>query len=145
MKNKYNPADVMKLFKISSETVRTWSDEFARHMSPLANPGNRRHRSYSYADMEVLSLVAAMKANNMTFADVHISLDSGQRGVVPDEPVELSTNEIETALQNEIMDLRSRINRLEGENSLLKGMLKDTQTELFEAKHRLRILTEGNK
>ena len=130
------------LFHISPETARTWAEEFARHLSPLANPGTGRHRQYTDDDMKVLALVADMKRNNMLFADIHASLESGQRGASP----ALEASDIQALviterenqmlgqvqkLQERMGELQTRINELlpfRDENIRLKARLEIVET-----------------
>lgn len=86
-----------------------------------------------------------MKSANFTYREIHVSLDNGQLGdFVPNDESELmvSSGAI-AALQGEVTRLQAQINRLEGENNLLKNMLEEKEEQLFEARHRLKILTDG--
>jgi DNA-binding transcriptional MerR regulator len=80
----YEPKHIEAAFRISSATVRNWSSEFERHLSPTARPGKNRHRTYTDDDLKVFALVSQMKNEGSTFADIHASLDAGQRGELPD-------------------------------------------------------------
>jgi DNA-binding transcriptional MerR regulator len=93
-------------------------------MSPTANPGKGRGRSFTLEDMRVLALVADMKDRSATYEDIHAALQSGQRGDSPSlsdgdmkllkatEGEKRSAIEIQ-ALQQHIVDLRERLNRAE--------------------------------
>ena len=80
----YEPKHIEAAFGISSATVRNWSTEFERHLSPTARPGKNRHRTYTDDDLRVFALVSELKRMGQTFADIHAALDNGQRGELPD-------------------------------------------------------------
>ena len=80
----YTPKHIEAAFGISSATVRNWSAEFTRHLSPTARPGKNKHRTYTDDDLSVFVLVSQMKNEGSTFADIHVALDAGQRGELPD-------------------------------------------------------------
>jgi DNA-binding transcriptional MerR regulator len=92
-------------------------------MSVSANPGTGRHRQFTEDDMAVLSLVAQMKRDNMIFADIHASLESGQRGNPPLLPVSeveaLVVEERETQLVAQIHKLEEIVVQLEQERDNL--------------------------
>lgn len=120
---KYSIRHACTLFKVSSETIRTWAEEFGNYLSVSANPGAGRHRQFTDDDMAVLSLVSDMKRENMTFADIHTSLKSGQRGNAPvlhaSEVQALVVGERETQLVAQIHKLEEMIIKLEQERDAL--------------------------
>jgi DNA-binding transcriptional MerR regulator len=93
----YSTGEVAARFEVSLETVRTWSREFARHLSPKATPKPNRHRAFNRDDLTVFALVSELRTQGMRFEDIHANLDSGQRGTLPDElpiiPEQLATQE----------------------------------------------------
>lgn len=142
----YRSADVQKYFTVSSETARQWAKVFARHLDVLGAPPRGRHRVYSEQDMQVFATVATLKASGLTFNEIHASLDNGTLvEFKPDDNELAAPAEIVESLQDEVQQLQARINRLEGENSLLREMLAEKEEALFEAKHRLKVLTEGKE
>lgn len=84
----FNSSNISKMFEISIETVRTWSEEFAGYLSPTANPGHKRTKLFTLDDLTVLALVAELKKLGQNFQDVHVALQAGQRGNLPYEDVE---------------------------------------------------------
>lgn len=90
----YNARQIASLYGISRETVRVWSEEFSRYLSPLAKPGRNKPRLFTREDLAVLSLVAELKQENMSVEDIIGALENGQRGAVPD----LDPNDLETML-----------------------------------------------
>jgi DNA-binding transcriptional MerR regulator len=153
---KYATRHVCTLFNISPETARTWADEFERHLSPLANPGDGRHRQFSEDDMRVFSLVSSMKADGLTFADIHNSLDAGQRGLAPildaSEVQALVVTERENQLLAQVQKLREYVENVErerdnllplrDENIELKALLKRSDEQLTDAQKQIRALYE---
>jgi DNA-binding transcriptional MerR regulator len=79
----YRTSHVCALFDVSYETVRIWTNEFRNFLSPTATPDKHRQRRFTEEDMRVFSLIADMKKQGMTYADIHASLHNGQRGKSP--------------------------------------------------------------
>jgi len=116
--------EIAAYFKKTEPTIRAWASEFAEYLSPMANPGRGKGRSFTPDDLTVLSLVAEMKDRNHTFEDIHTALKSGQRGDPPNlsetdlrilkatEGEKRAVFEIQ-ALQQHIVELRERLNRTE--------------------------------
>lgn len=136
----YKSKDLQQLFDKSTETIRTWADEFRDFLSPNANPGQGRHRLFSADDVRVFALVNEMKVLGKTYEDIHMALQSGQRGDVQEQTIERAlTLESSLALdaaqrQIEVLvvekeELRKRIQQLHDENIRLKTLLevKDSQ------------------
>ena len=153
----YRSSSVAKIFKISHETVRTWSREFAEYLSPTARPGHNKQRLFSDEDMAVLALVSERKKKGVTFADIHLSLKSGQRGQAPQiepedanqlvskdrenkltvqlERMQLELSQVHEALQaakNELMQLQT----VKDENIKLATQLHSTEAHYVELQER---------
>lgn len=120
----YSTPEVAAFYKRTDQTIRAWAEEFVRYLSPTANPGKGRGRSFTLEDMQVLALVADMKDRSATYEDIHAALQSGQRGDSPSlsdgdmkllkatEGEKRAAIEIQ-ALQQHIIDLKERLNRAE--------------------------------
>jgi DNA-binding transcriptional MerR regulator len=139
----YSSNHVCALFGVTRQTVSNWSEEFARHLSPTANPPAGGHRRFTDTDLQIFALVHDLRAAGLTFADAHASLDSGQRGVVslPDSdalatiegPAQVALlQKTVSALETKVSDLVGQLHQSEteraevrGENVLLKAQLKD--------------------
>lgn len=106
----YSSSQAAALYHVSNETIRNWSEEFSRYLSFMANPGKGRTRGFSDEDMQVLALIAEMKASGSTFEEIHISLGRGQRGDTPalqvDEVKAMISGEQERRLMLEIEYLK---------------------------------------
>lgn len=147
MANFYTVQQVAALADCALQTVHTWSAEFARHLSPTANPGKRKQRMFTREDMAVLLLVAQLKADGMTYADIHAALDTGQRAGVPEAtPDELQTmiatdDRRQLAAQNEALirqvdELKREIATLretDRENIRLQAQMEMLREQLAQA------------
>lgn len=139
------------LFSVSHETIRTWAGEFAQYMSPTANPGKGRHRRFSEDDISVLSLVAQMKRDGITFEEIHVALQAGERGLVPDvakeEIAALTLHDQNHKLVLEAQLWRSRYEQAQSKLNLLgdereqrlvaEALLRDTRERLALAEQKL--------
>jgi DNA-binding transcriptional MerR regulator len=118
----YSTGEVAARFEVSLETVRTWSKEFARHLSPKATPKPNRHRAFTRDDLTVFALVSELRSQGMRFEDIHANLSAGQRGTLPDElpiiPEQLATQD----------DFKALIRTL----NMLDNQLEVAQAELEE-------------
>jgi DNA-binding transcriptional MerR regulator len=120
----YTSKDLAQRFGVTNETIRAWSIEFKRHLSQGANPGDSRHRRFTFDDLEVLTLVAEMRGNNNTFEDIHASLDSGERGVPSIDPTAL----VPLESQKQLALLHDTITRMRGQIIDLEAQLSSEKT-----------------
>ena len=109
----YRSSHVAKIYDISLETVRVWSEEFAEYLSPTANPGKHKHRLFIADDMAVFALVSDLKNKGFAFAEIHASLKSGQRGeppaIEPDEVQALVASDHEKVLSFQVEQLEAAL------------------------------------
>ena len=128
MHKQFNTSQVAAAFQVSLETVRIWCGEFERHLTPRANPGKRQKRAFSEEDMEVFALIAALKADGLTYQDIHMSLENGERGVVPvtldSGSTALIERDAEKLLMVRIDSLETQLVEAETENERLKEELE---------------------
>jgi DNA-binding transcriptional MerR regulator len=140
----YNTDHVAALHGVTIQTVRAWSMEFEKYLSPYANPGARRQRLFTPDDMAVFDLIAQLKGQGRNFQEIHEALASGQRGGSPETPpselealiADNSHTELVAqnnalvrrveALQAEIEELR----RYRDENIALKARLDTMEGQL---------------
>lgn len=129
MDEKYTTEHVANLYGVTRETVRQWSEEFERHLSPTANPGYRRQRLFTDDDMRVFDYIAGQKKQGAINEDIHNDLDAQQRGASPAaSPGELSMTISQTdrkTLITQISDLQRTIDRLEDEIKELQEVKLD--------------------
>ncbi len=155
----YSSRHVQILHKITAETVRTWSQEFAEFLSPTANPGKGRNRIFTEKDMQVFSLVSELKARGLTYEDIHAALHNGQIGELPPAPatveaMALEREEQSLAIQVERMrdmvalltqqrdELQTMIQPVKDENIRLQAQLEAAQKRAQEDAEQRRLLTE---
>ena len=124
----YSSRQTATLFGVALETVRNWADEFQNYLSPTATPGHGKHRMYSYDDLRVFSLVSDLKAQGMTYADIHGALQNGQRGQAPALPPEevqaLVVGEQERRLSLEVDYLQRSLVKVQQELEVARTELK---------------------
>ena len=127
----YRTSHICKLFDISYETVRNWTTEFGEYLSPTAIPGKHRKRLYTDLDMRVLSLVAELKKQGMTYEEIHANLKSGERGKPPTlDPKDLQalvTSEAEHRLALEVERLQQTLMRAHEELKQVEGLRQELE------------------
>lgn len=164
--NLYSSQHTAMIFGVARETIRNWADEFAEYLSPLATPGRGKRRMYSYDDLMVISLVAELKKQGMTYTDIHVSLKNGQRGQPPALPPEeiqalvvgKQERQLELGveyLQQSVMQLQRQLERAQGEvvalqevkttNIRLTILLEEREKQVEELKAQLAATLEENK
>jgi DNA-binding transcriptional MerR regulator len=115
--SKFQSKHVATIFDLPAATLRSWAVEFAPYLSPTATPGDNRHRYFTEDDLSVFALVKQMKADGMLFADIHASLQAGQRGELPplpsDELLDVAASESGLALFNQFELLVNKVQQLE--------------------------------
>ena len=128
----YEPKHIEAAFSISSATVRNWSSEFERHLSPTARPGKNKHRTYTDDDLKVFALVAQMKNEGRTFADIHVALGAGQRGELPD-------------MNTDVLALRHADKALIAQVDLLQRDLTEVRAERDQLREQLAMALEHER
>lgn len=63
---------------VSRDTVKTWTHEFAEHLSLTANPSKGKERQFTEADLRVLALVADFWEDDPDFENIHAMLNCGE-------------------------------------------------------------------
>jgi len=119
----YNSRQVAALFGVALETIRNWGSEFREYLSPLANPGQGKHRKYNPDDLAVFALVRDLKEKGLGYTDVHLALQTGERG----QPPGLAPNQVQAIVVGE------RERRLALEVQTLQASITQLQARLAEA------------
>jgi DNA-binding transcriptional MerR regulator len=139
----YTTQHLKQFFKISHQTAKNWSKEFAAYLSPTATPGERRQRLFTDEDLSVLALVAEYMKSGKHYEDVHIALATGQRGEIPETSLEL----LPAPVSGQLLALRDRleathleVQALQQENSEYKGMVKLLKEQLTDKEKHIRQL-----
>ncbi len=85
------PNDLAHLLGTTGNSVRRWTTEFYKYLTPQASPPKGKPRIYSEHDQRVLHFVAACRDNKQSLETIHARLESMQgndwRGL-PDVPPE---------------------------------------------------------
>lgn len=127
----YRTQHICTLYDVAPETARLWAIEFTPYLSPTATPGKNKHRLFTEEDMRVFSLVAELKKQGLTFADIHAALSSGQRGVPPSLPAEevqaLISSDIERQLAVENQYLQQALLRAQEELKQVEALRSDLE------------------
>lgn len=144
----YTTGTTATLLRVSRETVRTYAEEFAQYLSPMAAPGDKRHRQFTEDDLKVLKLVADLKRNGRVYQEIHEALEDGVRGDMPDLSIlgppggvtaltmlERRMNELGAEMQTvrlERDEARSRLLPLERENATNKALREQSEKRVSE-------------
>lgn len=136
----YSAIQTAELFNVARETIRKWAIEFDLYLSPSARPESGGIRRFTQNDLEIFALIAEMKGQGKVFDDIHAALRAGQRGIVPDMPIHLTTqpNQQELVLTERIHTLETELekeraarNKAEGKVELLEKQVEKLQERLF--------------
>lgn len=137
----YTTSGIAKLFQVSDQTVKNWAREFAPYLSPTAQPGGNKRRTFTDDDLAVFALVHAQSSKGLNYEDAHAALKTGQRGTVPNGSSELATTAAppalmerlreEIALRDRMIDsLRTDRDKRLGQIELLEKQLQDKDREI---------------
>ncbi|MBW1927482.1 MAG: MerR family transcriptional regulator [Deltaproteobacteria bacterium] len=144
----YSSRQSATIFGVALETIRNWADEFQDYLSPTATPGRGKHRMYSTDDLRVFSLVAELKKQGLTYADIHAALQNGQRGqppqLPPDEVQALVVGDQERRLSLEVEYLQRSLMRAQQELDEARTALKEVP-QIREEKIRLEARLEAEQ
>ena len=137
----YKSSHVQRLFSVSPETVRNWSEEFAEYLSVTATPGTGRHRIFTHEDMEVFALIAELKEKGLTYTDIHAALKNNQRGEIPPMLVN-QVQELQLALQ--VDQAQELVVRLQSERDAALARQQALHDENIRLQTRLELFEEIN-
>ena len=129
---KYSPSNLMDILGQSKETIRNWSVTFARFLSPTASPTSKgQHRMYTDADLEVFFLVKEMRSRGITFDEITLSLANGERALMPtSNTLAVTQQEQMTVLQTTVSTLKTELDEQRGQNKLLERQLSEAQLKI---------------
>ena len=77
--------DLAREFKVTAQTIRTWSTRFSAFLSPSAAVAGRTRR-FDPGDVEVLTLVAELRRLQFSYTDIAARLQFGERPIAQEEP-----------------------------------------------------------
>ncbi len=113
----YQTKDVCDIFSISRQTVRIWTAEFSKYLSPSASPEKGQQRNFSDEDMTVFALVHEVKERGGTYENAHVQLKNGDRGELPQTQLSVK---VEPEIQ--LATLRGQLTRLSNQ---LEGIVHE--------------------
>lgn len=144
----YPPRHLTAMLNVSGTTIRRWSEEYSRHLSPSATTAPRR---YTDKDVAILRRVKALSDAGMRIAEIDALLDHEEPIPPPEpttEPPEPTTTALAAfnaladtqrqiaaslaqlsdvnALRAELAELRERVTRLESAAHRHTGLVKGT-------------------
>lgn len=127
----YTTGTVSSLVRLSRETIRTYAEEFARHLSDLAMPGEGKHKQFSDNDLRVLQTIATMKRTGSTYAQIHEALDRGSLADAPDMSVlsPLGSTTALTILERQVTELSTELQAVKLERDELRVQLLPLERE----------------
>lgn len=127
----YTTGTTATLLRVSRETVRLWAEEFSRHLSDLASPGEGRHKQFTDNDLRILRTIADLKRSGSTFADIHTAIDDGRIADSPDMSVlsPLGSTTALTILERRVNDLTSELEATKAERDNARALLLPLERE----------------
>jgi DNA-binding transcriptional MerR regulator len=144
-----NTRHLSDLFGISPSTVKKYSGMYGQFLSEKARPqDDRQHRLFDTDDLKVFSYITQQVKLNVPHDEIILALANGARADVPAQYGEYSLsidkNEQLLLLQTRVSQLQSEIEMLrgerdkrlefEGQNKLLREMLREKEHELIQLK-----------
>lgn len=144
----YKAQHIQILYQVTTETIRTWAQEFGEYLTQTANPGKGRTRIFTQQDMQVFDLIATMRDRSASFEEIHAALQNGSRGARIDmTPEQIMTKGTELKLQlpatklaqievqlqrvqTEYQSLLDQVRPMMEENATLKALLNDREQQI---------------
>ena len=145
----YPPRHLTAMLNVSGTTIRRWSEEYSRHLSPSATTAPRR---YTDKDVAVFRRIAALSDAGMRIAEIDALLDQAEP-IPPTEPTTEPTEPTTTALQafNALADTQRQIAASLAQLSEVSALraelaeLRERVTRLESAAHRHTGLVKGTR
>jgi DNA-binding transcriptional MerR regulator len=131
----YTTGTTASLLNCSRETVRTYAEEFSRHLSNLSNPGSSKHRQFTEDDLRILATVAKFKRFGRTYQEIHEALDSGETADIDTSALTMVSNSRELAvMEAQIAELENKleITALERDQALTASAVDRARREDME-------------
>lgn len=104
----YTTNDLSELFNVSTETVRQWAKDFKSHLKPPANPAPNRARQFDDDDMQIMTLVAELKARRLRDDEIITAILNGERRPIPNQALQIGGAE-----RGQIARLKDQVNTLQ--------------------------------
>jgi DNA-binding transcriptional MerR regulator len=134
--------DLARLFGVSSEAIRQWTEVFAEFLSDEAQAKNTRQRLYNDTDVLVLATVARYSADGLSRAHIREKLTNGERVEHPGiANYGVDTRMVPAAAVEQLVDateLRIELEQVKAERDKLLEMLDNERTQGRERDTQLR-------
>jgi DNA-binding transcriptional MerR regulator len=134
--------DLARLFGVSSEAIRQWTEVFAEFLSDDAQAKNMRQRLYNETDVLVLATVARYSADGLSRAHIREKLAAGDRVEHPGiANYGVDTRMVPAAAVKQLVDateLRIELEQIKAERDKLIEMLDSERTQSRERDIQLR-------
>lgn len=140
--------DITQQFGVSRQTISNWCREFARFLSPTANPPIGAQRRFTDDDLKVFAVVHRQKRSGLTYEEISAALASGEREDPPLDIVTAANGAMERlqqrmiSLEIQLRDTERQSAEKDGTIAELRRQLEDTRREL-QAAHKLIGRLEG--
>ena len=125
-------SDAARVIGKTSQTIRNWTTEFEAYFSPLATMDSR-NRLYTPDDLEVLTLIKAMRDRNFRPEEIEEALERGERvelDTMPRPPKQTISSNQNKQLQTQQLQIELKLTQDELERT--QGELKKLQAQLTE-------------
>lgn len=135
----YTTKQLYSVFKVSHQTIKNWTKDFADWLSPTALPDTGRKRVFTEDDVRVFDLVKRMKGEGKFNPDIKAALGAGQRGEIPMIPLELSAPQstaLAIALQ-QVEDLTAMLEEAKKREAALELQVEVLEKMLYKAQKRV--------
>jgi DNA-binding transcriptional MerR regulator len=159
------PHEVAQRLRTSGSTIRAWSNEFGRFLSPSASGGTGRYRDFNDQDMQILYYVKSLRNASVPLEEVHLRLEQMQAAGWTDLPLvstappsvaqlpvvseDMVLAERRNLLQQlahsqaRISELEQRLSHEQGEKEKLLREIADLKELMGEMRVELKLYREG--
>jgi len=127
MADTYSTVDLSRVLDVSLQTIRNYTKEYARHLSPTATPPKGQTREYTESDAHKLALVADLMRQHFNADEIHAALERGDTAELPGRQATLSADAAPTAQLIAVMKQRDV---LSGQLEATRRQLEDKQGEI---------------
>lgn len=139
----YTSRHAVILYKVTAETIRSWTEEFSAYLSATANPGKGRHRVFTDEDMQVFAYIEERKKQGAVFEQIHAELGNGSRGNIPPLPPDeiqiLVSDQQEKRLALQVENLQLALNRLKQQHD--DALVRASEADELKTKY-IQVQTE---
>jgi len=144
---KYSPENVRDMLGKSTETIRKWSIEFEKFLTPGARSIQAgQHRFYEEDDLRVFFYVKQNRDLGIPFDSIWAALDQGDRAVLPSGVVLASNpNNRMQILETTVIELQNTLAQERGEKIAIERQLAEAKAEIKALNREIGRLEAGNE